>query len=92
LVNIETAKEFITQATTLLNQYGFRGTARVLNDVSINKNPQSLSENFRILTKLGHYFGAMINLEGEWYWGIDHLDHLEQQLMGLSLAHGFEQY
>lgn len=78
MVNIETAKEFITQATTLLNQHGFQGTPRTSNDVSINTNQQKLSENFKFLTKLGQYFGAMINFEGEWYWGIDRQDHLEQ--------------
>ncbi|MFQ3172902.1 MAG: 2-hydroxychromene-2-carboxylate isomerase [Oleispira sp.] len=87
LVNIEMAEDFITQATALLDQYWFQGTASVLDDVSINKNQQKLSENFELLTKLGHYFGAMINFEGEWYWGIDRLDHLEQRLMILGLAH-----
>lgn len=29
----------------------------------------------------------MINFEGEWYWGIDRLDYLEQRLMGLGLTH-----
>jgi hypothetical protein len=92
LVNIETAKKFIRQATTLLNQYGFQGSVRVLNDVSINKNQQKLSENFKFLTKLSQYFDIIINFETERYWGIDRLDHLELRLITLNLAHGFEQY
>ena len=37
--------------------------------------------------KLGHYLGAMLYFEGEWYWGIDRLAHLEQRLRSAGLAH-----
>ncbi|HEX4857237.1 MAG TPA: DsbA family protein [Limnobacter sp.] len=30
--------------------------------------------------RLGHYLGGMLYYEGEWYWGIDRLYHLEQRL------------
>jgi len=30
--------------------------------------------------RLGHYLGAMLNFEGEWYWGVDRLNHLEERL------------
>lgn len=30
--------------------------------------------------RLGHYQGAMFHFEGEWYWGIDRLHHLERRL------------
>lgn len=30
--------------------------------------------------RLGHYLGAMIAFEGEWYWGVDRLHHLEARL------------
>jgi 2-hydroxychromene-2-carboxylate isomerase len=36
--------------------------------------------------KLGHYLGAMLYFEGEWYWGIDRLAHLEQRLRSAGLA------
>jgi len=32
--------------------------------------------------KLGHYLSAMFWFEGEWYWGIDRLNHLEERLAG----------
>jgi 2-hydroxychromene-2-carboxylate isomerase len=35
--------------------------------------------------KLGHYLGAMFHFEGEWYWGVDRLNHLEERLAGLGL-------
>jgi len=30
--------------------------------------------------KLGHYLGAMLYYEKEWYWGVDRLPYLEQRL------------
>jgi 2-hydroxychromene-2-carboxylate isomerase len=35
-------------------------------------------------TRLGHYLGAMLQFEGEWYWGVDRLNHLEERLVGLG--------
>ena len=35
-------------------------------------------------SKLGHYSGAMFYYEGEWYWGIDRLYHLEARLKSLG--------
>jgi 2-hydroxychromene-2-carboxylate isomerase len=34
---------------------------------------------------LGHYLGGMFQFEGEWYWGVDRLNHLEERLSGLGL-------
>jgi 2-hydroxychromene-2-carboxylate isomerase len=34
--------------------------------------------------QLKHYSGAMFYYEGEWYWGIDRLSHLEARLRSLS--------
>ena len=36
--------------------------------------------------RLGHYLGAMLHFEGEWYWGIDRLHFLEQRLRDAGLA------
>jgi len=35
-------------------------------------------------TRLGHYLGAMMHFEGEWYWGVDRLNHLEERLAGMG--------
>ena len=37
--------------------------------------------------KLRHYLGATLYFEGEWYWGIDRLAHLEERLRSAGLAH-----
>lgn len=34
--------------------------------------------------KLRHYLGAMFHFEGEWYWGVDRLNHLEERLAGMG--------
>jgi 2-hydroxychromene-2-carboxylate isomerase len=36
--------------------------------------------------KWGHYLSGVIYYEGEWYWGIDRLHHLEDRLNGLGLS------
>ncbi|MCR9163153.1 MAG: DsbA family protein [Nannocystaceae bacterium] len=36
----------------------------------------------------GHYLSAMVHYGGEWYWGVDRLNHLEQRLRGLGIARG----
>lgn len=36
----------------------------------------------------GHYLTAMLRYGGEWYWGIDRLDHLAQRLQTLGLGTG----
>lgn len=36
------------------------------------------------LQSLGHYSGAMFFYEGEWYWGVDRLFHLERRLRELA--------
>ena len=36
--------------------------------------------------KLGHYLGAMLYFEGEWYWGVDRIGHLDERLRSAGLA------
>ena len=40
----------------------------------------------RLRKKWGHYLSGVIYYEGEWYWGIDRLHHLEARLNGLGLS------
>jgi 2-hydroxychromene-2-carboxylate isomerase len=87
LVNIETDEAFISKAIRCLEEYWFQGISPAIEDVLVKKNQQKLAVNFNLLTKRGHYLGAMINFEGEWYWGLDRLDHLEKRLIGLAMAH-----
>lgn len=35
--------------------------------------------------RLGHYLGGMFHFEGEWFWGVDRLGHLEARLAARGL-------
>lgn len=37
-------------------------------------------------TKLGHWLSATFYFEGEWYWGVDRLVHLENRLLDMGLS------
>jgi 2-hydroxychromene-2-carboxylate isomerase len=43
-----------------------------------------LRENEQCLSRNGHYMSAMLHYGGEWYWGLDRLDHLERRLLALG--------
>ena len=47
-----------------------------------------LSANERLLRRLGHYQGSMTRYLGEWFWGVDRLDHLERCLTEQRLNRG----
>jgi 2-hydroxychromene-2-carboxylate isomerase len=40
--------------------------------------------------RLRHYLGAMLNFEGEWYWGVDRLNHLEERLAAMGRDRSLE--
>jgi 2-hydroxychromene-2-carboxylate isomerase len=46
--------------------------ATVLDVPHLERNQATLKQN-------GHYMSAMLNYGGEWYWGLDRLDHLENR-------------
>ena len=46
----------------------------------------AVSESHVLRQKWGHYLGATLYYEGEWYWGIDRLHHLEDRLNDLGLC------
>ena len=47
----------------------------------------SLEQGRALLENLGHYLGGMFQFEGEWYWGVDRLNHLEERLSAQGLDH-----
>ncbi|XOZ33010.1 DsbA family protein [Halomonadaceae bacterium KBTZ08] len=46
----------------------------------------TLAHNEQNLHDAGHYGGAMLHYEGEWFWGLDRLDHLERRLISKGYA------
>lgn len=52
---------------------------------------QAMAAGEALRRRLGHYLGAMFHFEGEWYWGLDRLHHLEKRLAAAGFdrrAHG----
>lgn len=47
---------------------------------------EALARGDALRKKLGHYLGATFQFEGEWYWGLDRLHHLEQRLREAGLC------
>ncbi len=47
--------------------------------------PQALHEGAALRRRLGHYLGATLYFEGEWYWGVDRLHYLETRLQQAGL-------
>lgn len=45
-----------------------------------------LEQDARLRKKWGHYLGATLYFEGEWYWGVDRLHYLEARLTQAGLA------
>ena len=66
---------------------GDRATISRFPAASANVAAATLQEGAFRRRKLGHYLGATLYFEGEWYWGIDRLAHLEQRLRSAGLAH-----
>ncbi|MDX1649760.1 MAG: DsbA family protein [Myxococcota bacterium] len=45
---------------------------------------RAVAEGDALRRRLGHYLGAMLHYGGEWYWGVDRLEHLERRLQDLG--------
>ena len=52
---------------------------------------EALDKGSARMVELDHYSGAMLYYEGEWYWGVDRLFHLEQRLRELGACKDPEQ-
>lgn len=46
--------------------------------------PTLVAEGGKRREDKGHYLGAMLHYEGEWYWGLDRLHYLERRLRDLG--------
>lgn len=66
------------------------GTARLISRPQPASRDTSvlIGQNQLLLRKLGHYSSAMICYGGEWYWGVDRLQHLLRRLDGLGANRG----
>ena len=46
----------------------------------------ALAQGAALRKRLGHYLGATLYFEGEWYWGVDRLHYLEDRLREAGLG------
>jgi 2-hydroxychromene-2-carboxylate isomerase len=71
----------------LAKQFGLQWPVLISN-TSANEHvsQESLLDSHRLRKKWGHYLSGVIYYEGEWYWGIDRLHHLEDRLNALGLS------
>lgn len=70
-------------------QHGLEDRSSNISEDTHNTHPvcnTTTNQNESRLNKLGHYMPAMIFFGGEWYWGIDRLDHFEQRAINLNLS------
>ncbi len=56
-------------------------TARDFGEASEAETQGALAAGTALRERLGHYLGAMFYFAGEWYWGVDRLQHLERRLI-----------
>ena len=60
--------------------------AEVHGSASAEEFASAMQEGAERRKELGHYSGAMFWYEGEWYWGVDRLYHLEKRLSALGIV------
>jgi 2-hydroxychromene-2-carboxylate isomerase len=60
--------------------------ASLLQDIA--PSVTALAEGAALRKQLGHYLGATLYFEGEWYWGVDRLHYLEARLAEAGLRVG----
>lgn len=73
-------------AARLASQYGLRWPDAGEPPNTPKPTAESLQTSHRLRKTWGHYLSGMIYYEGEWYWGIDRLHHLESRLTDLGLS------
>ena len=74
-------------ASRLAMHYGLQWTgAPSTSETTTTISKEALLISHRLRKKWGHYLSGVIYYEGEWYWGIDRLHHLEDRLNGLGLS------
>ena len=95
----ERVRDFAASLTGALRQADFAHTATLTGTAfwdgrrlpEANATPDAaLAEGGALRAKLGHYLGGTFYFEGEWYWGVDRLHHLQARLAeaGLDTAQG----
>lgn len=86
LVAAESSNEYLSLAKEALRKLWFGELVQTVSIIDETDLHERLLINEAKLKQLGHYLGATIYFSGEWYWGVDRLDHLERRLIQLGRA------
>jgi 2-hydroxychromene-2-carboxylate isomerase len=76
---------FVREASSIGDAF-WRGMPSDAEAADAATTQRSLTEGEKLRDELGHYLGAMFYFNGDWYWGIDRLHHLESRLRSQGLA------
>lgn len=74
----------IRDAAALAAAYHLKSDSQLIDKLRWQTTDPNIGASLR--QKLGHYLGATMYFEGEWYWGIDRLHYLERRLQDAGLA------
>lgn len=83
LAHASRGPDFIMRAGQLGKEYWSHQT---LTEKTGGGADKFLRQDEALLAKRGHYFSATLYHEGEWYWGLDRLGHLEDRLLSEGLG------
>ena len=92
LLHWELQPGYLDKALALFHAYwqGGGDSLREQLDTRVTENVECYQHHLRanedLLKANGHYLSAMLHYGGEWYWGLDRLEHLECRLNDLGLA------
>ena len=75
-----------TDAQRLADHFKLDWTFKPIDTPPSMAQTQATAAAHTLRKKWGHYLGATLYYEGEWYWGIDRLHHLEDRLHALGLC------
>lgn len=83
LLGLERAGSYLAQASAIMGTLWQTGKPGVIEEgaPTTPELEERLGSNEQHLIRLGHYQGSMLHFRGEWFWGVDRLDHLERLLI-----------
>ena len=87
LVELEQNPEFLGQALEVFHAAWQNNSSAIAllteKQISTKQHKDKLNANEQSLVAQGHYLSGTIKYGGEWYWGLERLQYLEQRLNDL---------
>jgi 2-hydroxychromene-2-carboxylate isomerase len=74
----------------LFTEGALPSTGAATDEATDDAASHALARGDALRARSGHYLGATFHFEGEWYWGVDRLHHIEARLHDAGLARAAE--